>query len=37
MERQSFINLVKDGAIDGHRNYGILDVYCMEHRGKWMG
>ena len=24
MERQSFINLVKDGAIDGHRNYGIL-------------
>ena len=24
MEKQSFINLVKDGAIDGHRNHGIL-------------
>ena len=24
MERQSFINLVKDGAIDSHRNHGIL-------------
>ncbi|CDM70376.1 hypothetical protein CM240_3259 [Clostridium bornimense] len=24
MEKQSFINLVKDGAIYGHRNHGIL-------------
>ena len=24
MEKQSFINLVKDGAIDGHKNHGLL-------------